>query len=901
MEDKAAYDDDKAEASDSSSCSRLFLKDNEAGAQKGRSHSHNDEVSLKSQGSHRQRNQTHLDFRTDVLYGRDEEVRMLLDSFERVLNTKEYANMDSKVGCDSESIHRQASAILISGYSGTGKSSLSRHLRGPVEHVGGKFLAGKFDQLQADDGGEPYSAVAFAFDGICKGILNDSAEDINRIREKIVSELGTEAGLLTEILPSLDQIIGEQPAKTTVSGVEAQKRLKFAFRALARSICSPEAPAVVVLDDVQWADEPSLELIQTLLVEEEGPTNKKLNNTLPPSSLLMVLCYRDNEVDMSHPLSFLISDLRSAGVGLTEIKLDNLSRGDTNELISEATRMEKTTCQPLTDIVYRKTQGNCFFVVQFLNSLCRDGLLYRALSGGSVCNINHGENQSDWAWRWNEELISSKDIPDDVVDLMAGRIRKLPPGARDVLQVAACIGSMFDVSILRLVFDTAGERRRSTIGSYAFASLMPRNKRSQSANKDFENSSGENSELLRLLDLIVKEGLIDVILPMERFRFTHDKIQQAAYSLITSKRCASYHYSIGDLIVRTADKAELDRMLFVATDQLNRGKNLISTRTKRADLAALNLRAGKKAMSSAAFSTASKYLRTGIELLGGEQTKWKDTFDLCMRLHNAAAETEYTRGNFTAMEEILAEIFKNARSLDEKLPAHLIYIGSLKARMKVNEALIAGLLLLKQLGEKFPESPGKVSIMSALVKTKCVLRDKSRSDLSILPLMQDKDASAKMLVMDSILQLAFLCRRQLCPLIIFRMIQLSVRLGLHRKSAVAFAAYGMFLCGNLGDVNEGNEFVDLAFSIVARFRANELLAQVSMIAHLFCRHWQNHIKQSLEPLLHGYRTGMQVGLCPSHVVSFQIHCRQFMHVVMLTHNNTKTSTKMYRSGMFTMV
>jgi len=545
----------------------------------------------------------------------------------------------------------------------------------------------------------------------------------------------------------------------------------------------------------------------------------------------------------------LISDLRSAGIGLTEINVENLSRENTNQLLSDVSHMHPATSCPLADIVYRMTQGNCFFVVQFLNSLCRDRLLYRIHSNGD----NVSEENEEWKWRWDEAAISSLDLSDNVVDLLAGRIMKLTPWARDVLQVAACIGSTFDIATLQLVFDSGDKRRRPSAGCYSFASQK---RRDTGGNKD-KKEDGE--ELCKILELAVKEGLIDVIIPQERFKFTHDKIHQAAYSMVTPKRRASMHYSIGDLIMRNSDTVGLKRMSFVVTDQLNRGKHLISTRSERVDVAAMNLRAGEKAMSSAAFATAAKYLQTGIVLLRGCQTLRGDELELCMKLNNAAAEAEYINGNLLAAEQRLAWIFANARSLEEKLPAHLVHIRSLRARMKTNEALDAGLSILKQLGESFPETPGKASILSSIAKTKYMLRGKSREELSALPVMKNENATAVMLVLNTIGTIAFYSKPNLIPLITFRMVQLSVRHGLHRTSASGFATYGMLLCGHLGDVERGNDFGDLALSVVARFRANELLAQVSMIVCSFCKHQKYNIGLSMEPLLMGYRVGMQVG------------------------------------------
>uniref|UniRef100_A0A7S4IB76 Orc1-like AAA ATPase domain-containing protein n=1 Tax=Odontella aurita TaxID=265563 RepID=A0A7S4IB76_9STRA len=794
-----------------------------------------------------------LDFRRDVLYGRQAEVRAVLKAYRRALGgggANGEGMTESKIEPEDEVVPT-SSVILISGYSGTGKTSLSKCLRRPVEQSGGKFIIGKFDQLLVEGGGEPYSAVASVFTSICEDILNGTVEDIERTRGEITSALGTEAGLLAEILPSLGHIVGEQPDKTAVGGVEAQNRLHAAFRALARSVCTPEAPAVIVLDDVQWADDLSLDLMRTLVLEEEGVERADINS--PRSSLLLVLCYRDNEVDYSHPMSFLISDLRSAGIGLTEINVENLSREDTNQLLSDASHMHTATSRPLADIVYRMTQGNCFFVEQFLNSLCRDRLLYRIQSNYDSDN----EKNKEWKWRWDEVVISSLDLSDNVVDLLADRIMKLTRGARDVLQVAACIGSSFDKATLQLVFDSSGKRRRSNVGSFALTSLKLRDGGKKDKKED--GKPAEYIELCKILELAVEEGLVDVIVPKERFKFTHDKIQQAAYSMVTPRLRASMHYSIGDLIMQNSDTVGLKRILFVATNQLNRGKGAISRRSERVDVATMNLMAGEKAMSSAAFVTAAKYLQTGIGLLRGCQKLCGDELELCLKLYNAAAEAEYINGNFLGAEQLLVWVFANTCSLEEKLPAHLVHIQSLRARMKTDEALSTGLSILEQCGEKFPETPGKASILSSFGKTKYMLRGKSREELSALPVMKNENATAVMLVMNAIISMAYHGKPNLFPLIALRMVQLSVRHGLHRTSAVGFATYGMLLCGHLRDVKRGNYFGDLALSVVARFRANELLAQVSMIVCSFCKHQKYNIGLSMEPLLMGYRVGMQVG------------------------------------------
>jgi predicted ATPase len=465
---------------------------------------------------------------TDLgLYGRSSELAQLLEAFES-LNTS-----DSKM-------------VSILGSSGTGKSTLAQQLQGPVTQSGGFFITGKFDIQQRV---EPYTAFVNAFTELCDTILARDELKREEVMEKIKEALGSDGKALTDVIPGLQKIIGEQKDEADAGSMETRNRLHFLFRQFTRAVCSPSNPLVLVLDDVQWADASSLELIETLVTDVDN------------SSLLLVVTSRDNETKERHPFTELLQSIQKAEVTNRKINLGNLDCRAVNCVTAVLLRSTEDVTKPLADIIHGKTLGNAFFVIEFIKSLVDESLL----------SFNFGTLR----WHWKKDQIQAVVVTDNVADLMTAKLQKLPPTCRLSLEVAACLGQSFVEGTLGFVMEAVLE-----------SDLFP------------EHGSIEVGEMMErsVIDgLLEHEGLRQAA-EGPTYSFVHDQVQNAALALIPIDKRPRLELLIGQkllVLYEGAPHDESDSRLFVAVDLCNRGVSFLGNEEK-IKLAEYNAIAGKK-------------------------------------------------------------------------------------------------------------------------------------------------------------------------------------------------------------------------------------------------------------------------------------------------------------------
>ncbi|HSR38022.1 MAG TPA: serine/threonine-protein kinase PknK, partial [Phnomibacter sp.] len=540
------------------------------------------------------------------LYGRENEIRQLLDAYHRcAAGSKEL--------------------MLVSGYSGTGKSALVREVHKPITQDRGYFIEGKFDQFQR---AVPYFAILQAFSELMGLLLTEKETNLLKIKTAIQEALGAEAKVLTDVLPQLEHIIGPQPEVAEVGGMEAQNRFNYLFRKLVNVLATPDHPLVLFIDDLQWADSSSLSLLQVLMTDRDS------------QHMLCICAYRDNEVSPSHPFMITVGDIQKEGANVNNISIGNLTMEDVHQLIAESVAQEKKETMALTNLVYQKTSGNAFFVNQFLKSLYQERLLW--FDFDNLC------------WQWDVDKITEKNITDNVVELMAGKVLRLPEATQECLKSGACIGSSFDPSILGIIENKEADQLKADL----------------------------HSALLE--GLIVPAG--------KSYRFSHDRIQQAVYSLIPDADKNRVHLSIGKLLLEKIPPEKKEERLFDIVNQWNWGKNLVTDTGERELLAQLNLDAGQKAKQSSAFKAALEYYQSGISLLKADA--WQSQYTLCRDLHTEATEAAYLNGDFSVMETHYQQVLANVRDLLEKVKPYEIRILAYKAENKLLDAIKTGLELL---------------------------------------------------------------------------------------------------------------------------------------------------------------------------------------------------------------
>lgn len=487
------------------------------------------------------------------LYGREKEVSQLLQTF------------------DHFSENGKPELVLISGYSGVGKTSLIRELHKPLVKRRGFFLNGKFDQLKK---GIPYATLSQAFRGFVLELLAEPEEQISYWKNKIQAALGNNAQLLIGLIPEVELIIGPQAPVPEAALAEEENRFRSVIRQFLMALTSEQHPIVLVLDDLQWADQASLKFIQDVL------TNNEVN------FLFLIGAYRDNEVTPSHPLALAIASLKQDNAAVSELVLSSLSQEHLGKLIADTLHKSLKDVEPLARVIYSKTAGNPFFFTQLLISLHQDKLIY----------FDQGQQE----WKWNLETIRQHKHADNVVDLLVERLRKLPMALQDTLALAACVGNTFSSDMLVLISGRTEE----------------------SVSNDLWSALGE--------------GII--LQTQSEYRFLHDRVQQVALNLLTPEQRQLTHLRIGRQWLLHVSKNELSEHIFDITNQMNQGILLIDDQQERDKLAELNLKAAQRARQSAAYEPAVSYLMAGMSLLDEETWQRNFDLQFALFLERAQSE-----------------------------------------------------------------------------------------------------------------------------------------------------------------------------------------------------------------------------------------------------------------------
>src|SRR5262245_10897889 len=510
----------------------------------------------------------------EKLYGRASETETLLASFDRVVASG------------------TPELVLVSGYSGIGKSSVVNELHKVLVPPRGLFASGKFDQYKRDI---PYATLAKAFQSLVRPLLGKNEAELRSWRDALRQALGPNGLLIVDLVPELKLIIGEQPPVPVLPPQDAQRRFQLVFRRFISVFARPEHPLALFLDDLQWLDAATLDLLEDLLTQPDV------------RHLMLIGAYRDNEVDSTHPLMRNLEAIRKAGAAVQEIVLAPLAREDLEQLIGDSLRCEPERAASLARLLHEKTVGNPFFAIQFLSSLAEEGLL----------NFNHREAR----WSWDLKRIDAKGYTDNVVDLVLGKLNRLPSETQNVLQQLACLGNSADFALLTMVYEgTEGE-----------------------IHGDLRDAVGAGL-------VLQSEGA---------YRFLHDRVQEAAYSLIPGNLRAEAHLRIGRLLAACILPEKREEAIFEIVNQLNRGSHLITSTEERRCLAEFNLIAGRRARNSTAYASALSYLSAARTLLTEES--WDENYELIFPIECDTAECELLTADMVAAENRLSMLAQRVK------------------------------------------------------------------------------------------------------------------------------------------------------------------------------------------------------------------------------------------------
>ncbi|MEH1998989.1 MAG: AAA family ATPase [Nostoc sp.] len=752
----------------------------------------------------------------EKLYGRQSEVETLLAAFKRV--TEGATEM-----------------ILVAGFSGIGKTAVVNEVHKPIVRQRSYFIKGKFDQFQRDI---PLSGLVQAFRDLIGQLLSETDAQIQQWKAKILWELGTQSQVIIDVIPELEQILGKQPPVTELSGGAAQNRFNLLFQRFIQIFTTKEHPLVIFVDDLQWADTVSLKLIQLLMCESTLSSLSEETEQMDEikGGLLLIGSYRDNEVSKAHPLHLTLQEIKKAKAIINTITLAPLNQGDLNHLIADTLHCPEVVAVPLTQMVFAKTKGNPFFSVQFLKSLHNDGLI--------VLNFDVGH------WQYDISKIKELALTNDVVEFIGLQIDKLPISTQKVLKLAACIGNQFDLKTLAIVneksvVDTASDLWQALLDGL----VLP-----QSENYNIFSKDNTNQELI--VHGIESTQFSSSNFQLPKYKFVHDRVQQAAYSLIPEEQKKPIHLKIGLLLLSNIPVAEQEEKIFELVNQFNVAVEFISPQAKRDELAQMNLIAGRKALASTAYPSAVKYLTIGIQLLAGDS--WETKHHLSLALYETATEAAYLTGSFEQMEQ-LAEVVLGHAILLEKVKVYEVKIQAYGAQNQALEAVNTVLTFLKLLGVEFPEHPSQSDIQFAMTELTSNLNGKPIEDLINLPQMIEAQPLAIMRILSTAISITYVVAPKLFPLIALKQIELSLKYGNAPLSAFGYSNYGLILSGLVGDIESGYQFGKLAASLVDKLNAKDVQAKITLGFNTAIWHWKEHIRETLKPLLEGYYIGLETG------------------------------------------
>jgi PAS domain S-box-containing protein len=709
------------------------------------------------------------------LYGRESEVDVLIGTFNRVLS------------------NGTLELVLICGYSGIGKSSVVNELRKALVPSRGLFACGKFDQYKRDI---PYSTLVQAFQRLVLSLLGKSDTELAQWRDRLQVGLHADARLITDLIPELKLIIGEPPLVPELEPLQAQRRFLLAIRRFIGVFARAEHPLVLFLDDLQWLDAATLDLLEDLV------TGSDLNH------LMLIGAYRDNEVDATHPLTGRLGRIRALGARINEVTLVPLSEASIVGLIADSLRCEPARVELLARLVLSKTAGNPFFVIQFLQTLAEEGLL----AFDPVAR----------QWQWDPDRIHAKGYTDNIVDLLVARLARLAGGTQQALQQMACLGNTIGISTLATVLD------------------MP------------------EAQVPDVLWEAVRQELVDR--QDGAYAFVHDRVQEAAYSLIPEHLRPVTHLRIGRVLLAQMPLQQQEDAIFEIVSQLDRGACLITDQNERERLAHLNLVAGQRAMASSAYASALNYLHVGAQMLG--ENGWSHQQDLIFALALNRAACEFLTGQHSKAEERLVVLSQRDLTALQWSAVACLQVDLYLVLDQRDHAVAACLAFLHHVGIDWSAHPGDDDVRREYDLIQTQLGNRTVEQLIDLPHMQDPVALATLEALTTLFSPALHTDANLACLTICKAINLSIEFGNGDASCVAYANIPRVAGRRFGDYAAGFLFGQLGCNLVQRRGLDRYFPRTYLSYALFVERWIHPVRTSRATLDGVFDAANRIGDIP---------------------------------------
>ena len=722
------------------------------------------------------------------LYGRETEITSLTQAFDAI-----------SVG--------SSMMVLLSGTPGIGKSALVQTIQKPLVKHRGYFISGKFDQFNRD---VPYHALINAFQELMRQILTENESAIQSWKRGLNEALGAGGRVITEIIPEVELIIGEQPEVPELPPREAENRFHLIFKKFLQVFARKEHPLVLFLDDLQWADSGTIKLIQTLL--EDGDIGH----------LLVLGAYRSNEVDEGSQLMLSVHELQKAGVRIQDIGIGPLGKDSVRDLLHDTVRGDQARLGSLTDMVLEKTGGNPFFLNEYLTALYNQKLL----------NFNSEVGR----WEWDPERIEATAITANVVELVSANIQKLPAETQDMLKIASCLGGGFDLKTLSIVSESSVPEAATALEAALEERIIV--------------SHGDN---YLYSDAAVDEDGFNV-----SYKFAHDRIQEAAYELNTAERQKELHLNIGRYLLKSLSPEKRAEEEINIVSHFNQCLDLIQTPGERHEIAGLNLNSGLKARSSGAYREALNFLTIGSDLLPADA--FESDYELALVLWRNRAETEYLNGMYAEADRHFEEIITRATSVLDKAAVYEARCQLYFSMNNMDGSIAAGIEGLGLLGVQVDREPGDLAVLREIIKARYNQGRRSTPGLIDLPELEDPRRLMQLRLLSALSSAAYATSSNLLPLLALKMLNLSLRFGNSPVAAFAYASYGLILCAVLGFTDAGYAMGELSLKLIDRYGAgNNMRPRVYYLFGEFINSWKHPVRDKYRFIKESYRTGLESG------------------------------------------
>jgi PAS domain S-box-containing protein len=708
----------------------------------------------------------------EKLYGRQREVEALLGAFDRAVK-----------GGPPE-------LVLVSGFSGIGKSSVVNELQPVLVPPRALFASGKFDQYKRDI---PYSTLAQAFRSLIRSLLTKSETELGPWRRDLRDALDQNGQLIVDLVPELKLIIGDQPPVPEVPAQDAQRRFQLLFRRFIGVFARREHPLALFLDDLQWLDAATLDLLEDLLTRSEL------------RQLMLIGAYRDNEVNAAHPLMRKLEAIRSAGGKIEEISLGPLTQAHLEQLLADTLRCETPRSAPLAQLVQEKTGGNPFFTIQFVSSLAEEQMLAFDHDAGF--------------WSWDLDRIHATGFADNVVELMITKLSRLPAQTQTALQQLACLGILAAAETLSIALEMPQQRVDAALWESVHQGLV-------------EHRDGS-------------------------YKFIHDRVQEAAYSMIPEAARAEAHLRIGRLLAARTLPQKQEEMVFDIVNHLNRGVTLITSREERENLAQLNLIAGKRAKMSTAYVSALRYLKAGGALLGDDC--WEHRQDLMFPLELERAECEFLSGELEAADERLSALSNRTTNTVERATLVCLHISACLELLQPDRAVAVALDYLGHVGIAISPHPTEDEVRHEYQKIWAHLSGGSIEAVADLPLMSAPESLATLDVLLKTGIPAAITDENLNCWTICRAVNLSLEHGNSDASCLAYSVLSRPAVQYFRDYKTAFRFGQVGLALIAgrglkRFEARTYtwFAELSVP-------WMKPVRACVDLLQHGFDAASRIG------------------------------------------